>query len=368
MTAVAGAAPFSLYVNGRFRAHRTTGVRRYAEEILARMGRDATVIEPRSQLKGPRGHVWEQVALPAKVGRGLLWSPCNTGPFWFPRQVVTIHDMFPMDHPEWFSKTFLQAWRLIVPAVIRGARRVIAVSEYTKRCIMEFTAVPAGKIEVIHSGIGEQFVPASESSIAAARQAIGLAKGRYLLSVSSLEPRKNVAGLLQAWEKALPLLPPDLHLVLAGGTGSTTVFAGLNLQTVPERVLLPGYVAEEHLPGLYSGARAFVFPSLAEGFGFPPLEAMACGTPVVTSATTSLLEICQGAALLVEPTDTSAIAAAIHQIAADDQLCSRLQVSGRERAANFDWEVTASRTWNLLNSELTTIERSAGKSPEGTRR
>jgi glycosyltransferase involved in cell wall biosynthesis len=270
--------------------------------------------------------------------------------------VVTIHDMFPLEHPEWFTQAFLHAYSFIVPAVIRAARRVIAVSQYTRRSIVQLTGVAEGKVEVIYSGVGEQFSPAAQCEIVRAREAIGLRTGRYLLSVSSLEPRKNTVRLLEAWAKALPDLPSDLHLVLAGGAGSATVFAGLNLSRIPDRVLLPGYVSDEHLAALYSGARAFMFPSLAEGFGFPPLEAMACGTPVLTSSNSSLLELCRGAALLVEPTDVPAIAAAIHQIATDDQLCSTLRIKGLERAGEFNWQTTAGRTWRVLDSELARIE------------
>jgi glycosyltransferase involved in cell wall biosynthesis len=345
-----------VFINGRFRAHKMTGLQRYAEEVVGRLGARVQVVEPRRRLKGPRGHVWEQVALPARVGSGLLWSPCNTGPRWFRRQVVTIHDLFPLDHPEWFTYEFLRAYRFIVPALIRGARRVIAVSDYTKQRILNLTGVSGQKVEVIHSGVGRQFAPMPQSAVSAARHAAGLPSGRYFLSVSSIEPRKNVARLLEAWEAALPALPDDLHLVLAGGSGSGTVFAGTNLSRIPPRVLLPGYIPDEHLPGLYSGARAFVFPSLAEGFGFPPLEAMACGTPVVTSCTSSLLELCRDAALLVEPTDINAIAAAMHRIATDDDLCSSLRQQGLARAASLDWERTADRTWKVLDTELTSIQ------------
>ncbi len=340
--------PGSICVNGRFRAHRMTGLQRYAEELVSRLGARARVIEPASRLKGPRGHMWEQLALPARVGPELLWSPCNTGPRWFRRQVVTVHDMFPLEHPEWFSNEFCRAYRFIVPPLIRAAVRIIAVSEFTKRSILHLTGVSEDKVDVIHSAIGHQFKPAPPSAVTAARRAVGLPHGKYLLSVSSIEPRKNTARLLHAWGQALPDLPHDTYLVLAGGSGSSTVFAEGGIGQVPDRVLFPGYIDEELLPALYTGARALVLPSIAEGFGFPPLEAMACGTPVVTSSTSSLLELCGGSALLVEPTDTDAIARAIHRIATDDALCSRLRIAGLGRVKAFDWSHTADKTWASL--------------------
>ena len=338
-------------INGRFRVHKMTGMQRYADELVGRFPSCAQVIEPRRKWKGPKGHAWEQFTLPLHVGDGLLWSPCNTGPRWFRRQVVTIHDLFPFYHPEWFRADFIRAYKMIVPPLISRAQRIIAVSEHTKQQIVRLTGVTEDKVEVIYSGIGSQFVPQGDDAVNAARKAIGVASGRYLLSVSSLEPRKNVKRILEAWERALPYIPQDYRLVLAGGTGSETVFAGLELSGIPDRVVMPGYVAEKHLASLYTGASAFIFPSLAEGFGFPPLEAMACGTPVLTSLSSALGEMCADSALLVDPKDVKSIAAGIQRLATDDGLRASLQARGWEKTSGLDWDTTARRTWRVLELE-----------------
>ncbi len=350
-TAAVGAEN-SVFVNGRFRVHAMTGLRRYAEELISRMDGNLRVLEPGGNLTGLAGHAWEQWALPMRVRAGFLWSPCNTGPIGFGRQVVTIHDMFPLDHPEWFTPNFVRCFRAIVPRLIRRVQGVIAVSEYTKRRIAAAVPEAEDKIAVIHSGIGAQFCPARSNAPAEAARALGLPSRNYLLSVSSIEPRKNVARILTAWERLLPHLPQDLWLVLAGKQGDKGVFASGGAGHVPERVHFTGYVPDDFLPGLYSGAQAFLFPSLAEGFGFPALEAMACGTPVLTSAASSLPEVCGTAAYLVDPCKIHEIALGIIELTSNQDLRTNLRIRGLSRAAKFKWETAANKTWSVLEREL----------------
>jgi glycosyltransferase involved in cell wall biosynthesis len=339
-------------VNGRFRVHKTTGIGRYADEIISRLNGNLSVLEPKQAWKGVKGHLWEQVVLPAQSRGRLIWSPCSTGPAWLPRQVVTVHDLFPVDHPEWFSKSFATGFKAIVVPLLRRARRVIAVSEYTKSCAVRLANVPEEKVVVIHSGVGSQFSPQSAEAIAAARQAAGITTGRYLLGVSSLEARKNVTRTLAAWRQALPELPKDLSLVLVGGKGSSTVFQTPETSDLPPRVLLPGYVADQFLPGLYAGAQALVFPSLAEGFGFPLLEAMASGTPAMVSRNSSLVEVAGDAAYFIDPLSTTSIAKGMLSLATDEYMRRRLSSLGLSRASRFGWDQAASRTWDVLQAEV----------------
>jgi glycosyltransferase involved in cell wall biosynthesis len=263
---------------------------------------------------------------------------------------VTVHDLFTLEHPEWFSGAFAKGYRMITPALLRNARHVIAVSEFTKRQVVTLTGVDSDKVTVIYNGIGPQFAPQTETDIRAARAAIGLPSGAYFLSVASLEPRKNVARILKAWAKALPHIPEHYSLVLAGSAES--IFASLDLNEIPPRVVFPGYVADQHLPALYAGARAFVFPSLAEGFGLPPLEAMACGTAVLTSDSSALSEVTGTAGYTVDPTNIHAIAAGMVDLATNDILCDTLQQKGRAQAARFCWTRAASQTLAVLEKEV----------------
>jgi glycosyltransferase involved in cell wall biosynthesis len=346
----------SLHVNGRFRVHSATGLQRYAEELIARMdGRISgglAIVEPGRKLTGLAGHAWEQLMLPLRAPAGLLWSPCNTGPVTVRRQIVTVHDLFPLDHPEWFARNFVRLYRAVVPRLIRRVQRLIAVSEYTKGRIVAAVPEAEAKITVIHSGIGSQFCPESVHAAEEAARGAGLPSRSYLLSVSSVEPRKNVARILQAWQRALPTLPHDLWLVLAGKRGKASVFGSADFGPLPERVRFTGYVPDSLLPGLYAGAKGFLFPTLAEGFGFPPLEAMACGVPVLTSNNSSLKEVCGGAAHLVNPLDVNDIARGMIPLIFDASLRRRLRERGLARARQFSWDATAERTAGLMEQEL----------------
>lgn len=350
------ATAVSLYVNGRFRVHQATGLQRYAEELIARMnGRlsgQIEVIEPERKLTGLAGHAWEQFTLPMRARTALLWSPCNTGPIALRRQIVTIHDLFPLDYPEWFADNFARVYRAVVPRVIRRVLHLIAVSEYTKRRIAAVVPGAEEKTTVIYSGIGSQFHPERVHASEQAAHELGVRSRQYVLSVSSVEPRKNVARILQAWRCALPDLPDDLWLVLAGKKGKASVFGSSDFGPAPERVRFTGYVPDHLLPGLYAGAQAFLFPTLAEGFGFPPLEAMACGVPVLTSNTSSLREVCAGAAHLVDPLDVEEIARGIRSVVLDRSLRRRLRESGLTRARHFSWDSAVRKTSDLMEQVI----------------
>jgi glycosyltransferase involved in cell wall biosynthesis len=236
--------------------------------------------------------------------------------------------------------------------LIRRAQRLIAASEYTRRRMVALVPEAEAKTTVIHSGIGDQFNPECEHAAEEAAHGAGLPSRRYVLSVSSVEPRKNVARILQAWHRALPALPPDLWLVMAGKRGKSSVFGSSDLGAVPERVQFTGYIPERFLPGLYAGAQAFLFPTLAEGFGFPPLEAMACGVPVLTSNNSSLAEVCGGAAYLVNPLDVDEIARGIPPLIFDGALRRSLRERGLALARRFSWDSTARKTADVIDQEL----------------
>jgi glycosyltransferase involved in cell wall biosynthesis len=203
-------------------------------------------------------------------------------------------------------------------------------------------------VVVILNGVDARFSPRTTTEIDAARSALGIGSTSYLLCVGSLEPRKNLGRLLTAWGKAQTAAPEELILVVAGGSANARVFENVEFGAVPSRVHFTGYVPDEFLPSLYSGALAVVYPSLYEGFGLPPLEAMACGAPVVTSMNTSLPEVVGDAAVLVDPYDVDAIAEGILQVVSSPSLRSTLRANGLARAACFTWESAARQTLEVL--------------------
>ncbi len=335
-------------LNARFYVHRPTGMQRYAVEMCRRFSEHLDPVRPVKALRGPAGHLWEQIYLPSAVHGRLLWSPNNTGPLAIGRQVCTIHDLIPIDRPEWFSPRFSSWYRWLLPRLAKRVRHLIAISEYTKQRIVERLGVPPEKVTVIPNGFDQRFSPRGATEIENVRQALGLPDRPYLLCVGSLEPRKNLLRLLRAWRKVVESTAGDVELVVAGAVASSRVFGSVSLDPLPPRTHFTGYVSDEHLPALYSGALALIYPSLYEGFGLPPLEAMACGTPVVTSNGTSLPEVVADSAVLVDPENVASIAAGIQQILSNPGLRERLRRSGLERAKCFTWEQAARQTLALL--------------------
>jgi glycosyltransferase involved in cell wall biosynthesis len=333
-----------IHVNGRFLVQRLTGQQRYAHEILARLPGRLHVIEPPARSKGVRGHLWEQLALPRRVRRGLLWSPSTTGPLRVARQVVTIHDCAFFDQARCFSRAFAAWYQFLIPRLARLARRIITVSEFSRQRIVELCGVPDDKVEVIPCGVGPQFRPHSAEEAAAVRLKLGL-PDRYVLCVGSLEPRKNLPRLLAAWNNAGL---DGVSLVLVGA--KSHVFRDVGLAVPPRSVHLAGYLDDTVLPAVYAAAEAFVYPSLYEGFGLPVLEAMACRTAVLTSNSTALADTAGDAALTVDPLDVDSLAAGIRRLMTDDSLRESLAARGASRARRFSWEETARRTWQVLEA------------------
>jgi glycosyltransferase involved in cell wall biosynthesis len=274
----------------------------------------------------------------------VLFIPAHVVPLICPvPAVVTVHDLgyrfFPDAHPLRqrlyldFSTRF-SAW---------AAAHVLADSEATRRDLIRMDRVPAEKITVVYPGRDEAVRRADPAPVRAQHRL----PERYLLHVGTLQPRKNLLRLIDA-HAALQTDFPDLHLVLAGRPGWLSAPIVAAALARPERVHLLAYVPDESLAGLYSGAAAFVFPSLYEGFGLPVLEAMACEVPVVCSNTSSLPEVAGEAAMSVDPLDTGALAAAIRRVLLDPSLRSTLVARGLDQITSFTWDRAARETLAIL--------------------
>ncbi len=263
--------------------------------------------------------------------------------------VVVVHDLafrvFPETAPQVDAR-----WLRRFGRWLRDAARIIVPSESAKRDLAGLEGVPPERIDAVPHGV-DAFVAPPESAAQAARDRFGI-EGPYLLFVGGIEPRKNLPALLRAFAK----LPPGATLVLAGGqvrwfpeeVGRVReVFRELP-QDVRRRIVSTGYVSDAEKAGLLAGATALVYPSLYEGFGFPVLEGMAAGLPVLTSNVSSLPEVAGDAAILVDPRDEDAIAGQMQLLLSDGALRDRLGELGRERAARFSWDETARRTAEVL--------------------
>jgi glycosyltransferase involved in cell wall biosynthesis len=255
--------------------------------------------------------------------------------------VVTVHDLSFIRFPEFFSPK-RRAWHHFIRAerLIRCAARIIAVSEHTKTDIQEICGVPANRISVAPPAVHSRYRPQMPEEIARVRAAHNLPE-RYFLYVGAVEPRKNIEGLISAFEQ----MPQEYSLVIAGGRGWSNegIYARARRSTARNRIRFLGYAPEEDKAAIYAGAAAFVFPSFYEGFGMPPVEAMACGTPVVVSHASSLAEAVGDAGLLVNPHDPGTIADAMRAAAEDEKARAILRERGFRQAAKFTWENTAER-------------------------
>jgi glycosyltransferase involved in cell wall biosynthesis len=336
-----------ILINGRAAARpEVSGVERWAREMAERLPRlradGYRVAWPPAGMAHRAGHLWEQVALPARARReraALVFSPANLAPVAWPRNVVVIHDAVALRHPELFSRAYVVSQRALLPRVARRARRVITVSDFSRREIAELLRVPPERISVVPGGVDERF--SAQADPEPARRALGLDRP-YVLTVGAAGARKNLGALAEA---ARRLEAGGVELVAAGG-GRAHLMPG---QASGVRRL--GWVPDDHLPGLYAGAAAFVLPSLHEGFGLTAIEAMACGTPVVAAARGALPETVGDAGVLVDPGDQGAVAQAVMSVVGDRALAGRLRAAGLERAARFSWERTAREVDALLAAE-----------------
>lgn len=336
-----------IVVNARACGRRITGVERYTREVLARLPEEVALERPDVGHTGLYGHLWEQWGLRRRLRAGdLLWSPANTGPLFVHRQVLTLHDVSPLEHPEWFRPAFAAWYRALLPGLCRRVRRVITNSDFSKGRIVEVTEVPEDRVTVVPAGVDlERFGPAGPDRVRSAHEALGLSVP-YVLAVASLDPRKGFDVLARAWRR---LRPQGISLAVAGGR-SRGARGELGLEADGGLRLL-GYVPDEHLPALYSGAAAFVLASRYEGFGLPLLEAMASGAPVISTTAGALPEVAGDAALLVPPDDPGALAEALHAVLSTQRLADDLRARGFDRAGAFDWARTARGVWDVLSTE-----------------
>jgi glycosyltransferase involved in cell wall biosynthesis len=270
------------------------------------------------------------------------------------RLVVTVHDLAFRLHPETAPQS-TRWWLARIDRTLHRASRIIAVSEATKRDLLELYDVSEERVAVIPNGVdGQVFHPPSPEEVEQVRRRFGIS-GLYLVFLGGIEPRKNLPNLVRAFADLPAGVRPSL--VLAGGSvewnteGRDALDRALRElpREVGERIVLTGYVAEPEKVALLGGAKALVYPSLYEGFGLPVLEAMACGTPVVTSDVPALAEVAGDAALLVEPRDPAAIASAMERILTDEGLRRSLKTKGIARAAGYPWDETARRTVQVLH-------------------
>ncbi|NDJ76575.1 MAG: glycosyltransferase family 4 protein [Chloroflexi bacterium] len=294
--------------------------------------------------------IWYRLRLPLPVesfiGQVKLYHATDfTLPPTLPgvRTLLTVHDLSFVRAPETATPVLKAYLDKVVPRSVRRAFHVLADSQATKDDLVELYGTPPEKITVLLSGVNAEFLPVKDATARkAVRERYGIPEKPYVFSIGTVQPRKNYTRLIRA---LAALGPPydDVQLVIAGGRGwlESPIYQTVKDYHLSERVHFIGFAREEDLPALYSGAACMAYPSLYEGFGFPVLEAMACGTPVITSTLSSMPEVAGDAALLVDPYDMSAIADALERLLSDQTLCMNLVQRGLAQAGQFTWQRTA---------------------------
>lgn len=349
-----------IIVNARFLTQELRGVQRFAEQIclaLRELRSDLRFVCPPgirmhasakalgAEVVGSNGgHRWEQWDLPrylAGQGNPLLLSLGATAPLFYRNQLATHHDITYVRHPESYSRAFRLAYRWMTPLMLRSTRGLITVSQFSRGEISQFYHYPAERILVVPNAVDGSFRPAEPPT----------ATTRYLLAVSSPSAHKNFSRLIQAF---LALDGhDDVQLRIVGGANG--IFANDSLAQQAQgdaRIRFLGRLSDAELIAQYQGASAFLFPSLYEGFGIPPLEAQACDCPVLAANAASIPEVLQESALYFDPLDTTQMTGAMRLVMEDPRIGQHLRQLGRHNVARFSWQASAQRISDQLDTLL----------------
>jgi glycosyltransferase involved in cell wall biosynthesis len=353
-----------IYINARFLTQTITGVQRYALELVKEIDQlidrgeidgnryEFCLLSPsniinetsfkhiRNKAVGKlKGHLWEQLELPFYAKGGLLINLCNTGPAFNKNQIVTIHDAAVFNYPKAFSFAFRAWYKFLMVRLGKTSKKIITVSHFSKGELMQHCKIAEHKLVVTHLGIDHIH---RKKAAAGTIEKYGI-QSPYVLAVSTMNPYKNFKLILEI----LPEVKAQNLSVVIVGSKNSKVFSNQEL-TESDGVNWVGYVSDEELKALYEHAAGFIFPSLYEGFGLPPLEAMALGCPVIVSSRGSIPEVCGDAGLYFDPLHPQEAAARLVEIMSDRELGRQLSTKAREHSAFFSWNKCAKDTVSII--------------------
>lgn len=335
-----------IVINAKFLSQRLTGVHRYAielcrhlplqigeHEVVFAAPKDAVMIKELSHFRFEqfgflKGNLWEQIELPLFLKRNespLLMNFSGISPYLYNNKLLYIHDLAYLHEPKWFSKSFGLAYNTLLPKIAKKTKEILTVSEYSKADIIKYYKVKPEKIDVLFAAASDRF------------QDLKLQKEDFVLMVSSLDPRKNMKRAIEAFLKV------DSHykLVIIGDKMKSFSNPDLEKFAHEERIVFTGYLSDEELVSYYNRAKAFLYPSLFEGFGIPPMEAQKCGCPAIVSEITCLPEIYGDSVLYCNPLDIDSIKNAVELLISDKILREKLILKGFKNAERFSWEKSA---------------------------
>lgn len=346
-----------IYINSRFLTQPITGVQRFAIEISKQLkmlyGNKVQFVSPKNILYhdiakeldltiiGKRtGHLWEQIDLPRylkKQGYPLLLNFCNTAPVFYKNKIITVHDIAFKVYPQTYSKSFLCLYNWLIPRIIKNSQQIITVSHFSEQEIIRFYPAAKGKTSVVYNAVSEHFKRVYNEV---------LKREKYFLAVSSLNHRKNLLTVLQAFDKISTQIE-DIKLYLIGDL-KTESFVQIDLSKYLKnpRIKILGRVSDNELVEYYSNALGFLYPSLYEGFGIPPLEAQHCDCPVLVSNASCLPEVFQDSAVYCDPLSIESIQTGMLQLM-DKEVRESLRAKGYENMKRFSWEQSTKTIINI---------------------
>ena len=347
-----------IVINARFLTQEMRGVQRFAEQLclqLKTLRDDLVFVAPHDiclhesaerlqvrRIGRHRGHLWEQLDLPlwlARHGSPPLISLCNTAPLAYGNQIVTHHDITYIRHPESYSRTFRTMYRNLTPLLLGRAKALITGSEFSRSEISAHYGYPASNVCIVPSAVDERFQPFGVD-------ASPRSSAPYLLAVSSPSTHKNFARMVAAFLRIEGYDEVELRII----GDSNRVFSGSVHDTDgSRRIRILGRLPDEELVEAYQGATAFVFPSVYEGFGIPPLEAQACGCPVIAARAASIPEVLGDSALYFDPLKVADITLAMERILSDEALRLDLRRRGKANVARYSWHASARRVSGLID-------------------
>lgn len=350
-----------LYINGRFLSHKMDGISRFSLEICKQLKDKKLIFKilvptwldyennegfEIVKIGNLKSHFWEQIDLfkfLRSQGNPLLVNFSGLGPLFYKNQVITIHDLSFYANKKWFSKSYTYFYSLATPILAKNALKILSVSNFSKSEIVKYLKVDDIKVEVIYNAVTDN-IRSGIVNEEISTEIKSILSHKYILAVSSIDPRKNLQRLIYAYND---LNIDSIKLVLVGKTSN---HFNIKLKSNSKDIIFTGFVSDLELSLLYENCDFFIYPSLYEGFGIPPLEAMHKGSAVVVSDIPSLKEVCSDAAFYINPYETESIKRGILEVVNNTILKEDLKMKGKIRSAFFRWEESGEKVYNLIKN------------------
>ncbi|WJJ97096.1 glycosyltransferase family 4 protein [Algibacter luteus] len=342
-----------IVINARFLTQRLTGVQRVAFEICNRIqnqigNKKVIFVAPNDEILNHldgdfnivftgklKGQLWEQIDLPLylkKNGNPLLINFVGIGPVFYKNKLIFLYDLAFKHHPEWFSFAFQKSYNLLIPKSIKNSRRIVTDSNYVKSDIIETYKISENKIDVIYPAPSLQFVNK------------GLKKEKIILTVSSIDPRKNLKRIIKAFNG----IDSDYKLKIVGAKNKTFSNIGIDDKQLNENIIFTGYLTDEELIDAYNTAEIFIYASVFEGFGIPPLEAQACGSACIVSNATSLPEVYEQSVEYFDPYSVESMRNKIEEVINNKNKIEQLKKLGLENSKRFSWDTATTELESII--------------------